>query len=212
MKLKLIIILILMGQMLRAQNSDEWFRQKKTKRKYLLEQIEALKVLLKYTEEGYAIATKGVNTIRDIKKGDFDLHHGFFSSLKAVNPKIERWGKIADIMIYQMSIMNKARKCLSGVRQSSQFTNEEVEYCQHVIDNLLNECITGIDDILAVMENDELQMRDNERLDQVERIYSSFQNHFAFISSFSNEIGMLAVQREHATDEIYHFRIINGIE
>src|SRR5260221_4860823 len=87
-----------------AQTYDEWFRQKKTQKKYLLQQIAALQVYIDYAKKGYDIASKGLNTIRDIKNGDFNLHRDFFGSLKQVNPKIKKYAKVADIIAYQVSI------------------------------------------------------------------------------------------------------------
>ena len=39
-----------------SQKWDEWFKQKKTQKKYLIQQIAALKVYLGYLKEGYDIA------------------------------------------------------------------------------------------------------------------------------------------------------------
>lgn len=58
----------------KVQTFHEWFRQKKTQKKYLIQQIAALKVYLGYVQKGYSIAQKGLTTVSNIKKGNFDLH------------------------------------------------------------------------------------------------------------------------------------------
>src|SRR5690606_38045577 len=63
---------------------NEWFRQKKTQRKYLVKQIAALKVYLEYLKKGYEIVDKGLTTIGEIKNGTFSLDKDYFNSLKAV--------------------------------------------------------------------------------------------------------------------------------
>jgi len=83
-----IIMCVLAGQ-LSAQNWQEWFRQKKTQRKYLVQQIAALKVYLEYLKEGYAVAKKGLNLVGDIKDGNFNSHAEYFGSLKLVNPSVQ---------------------------------------------------------------------------------------------------------------------------
>src|SRR5258706_14560273 len=85
-----------------AQTAEEWTQQKKTQIKYLLQQIAANKVYIDYLEKGYSIARNGLQTIQNIKKGDFNLHFNFFDSLKKVNPKIKGWAKVADIIAYQL--------------------------------------------------------------------------------------------------------------
>ena len=78
MKNILIIIILLAGSFCHAQTYDEWFRQKKTAKKYLLDQIAALQTYIGYAEKGYSIVTGGLNTIKDIKHGDFNLHNNYF--------------------------------------------------------------------------------------------------------------------------------------
>ena len=59
-----------------------------TQKKYMLQHIAALQVYIGYAKKGYNIASKGINTVRNIKNGDFNLHRDFFSSLKNINPAI----------------------------------------------------------------------------------------------------------------------------
>ena len=95
-----------------AQTTDEWLNQKATQKKYLLQQIAALQVYLGYAKKGYTIVTSGVNTIRNIKNGDFNLHRDFFSRLKNVNPAIRRYAKVADIISYQVKIIRQTKLTL----------------------------------------------------------------------------------------------------
>jgi hypothetical protein len=92
-----------------AQTADEWFNQKSTQKKYLLQQIAALKVYLGYAKKGYTIVTSGVNTIRNIKNGDLNLHRDFFNRLKNVNPSIRKYAKVADIIAYQVKIIKQTK-------------------------------------------------------------------------------------------------------
>jgi hypothetical protein len=71
MKNLLLVIAIVICHVSFCQNAQEWTRQKKTQIKYLLQQIAANKVYIEYIEKGYNIARKGLQTIHDIKKGDF---------------------------------------------------------------------------------------------------------------------------------------------
>src|SRR3954463_9131175 len=88
MKLLLLLLLLTIHTVCKAQTWDEWFKQKKTQVKYLEEQIIALHVNGNYLEEGYKIVQGGLSAIHDIKNGDFNLHKDYFSSLKRVNTAI----------------------------------------------------------------------------------------------------------------------------
>src|SRR5690242_17273529 len=122
MKNILLIVLMVIGYASFGQNTQEWTRQKKTQIKYLLQQIAANKVYIEYIEKGYNIAHKGLQTIHDIKKGDFNLSFNFFESQKNVNPKIKAWAKVADVIAYQIRIIKTAKQTQLDIRETGQFT------------------------------------------------------------------------------------------
>src|SRR5437870_5513652 len=106
---KIIIFLFAIVNQCTAQTYDEWVRQKETQRKYLIEQIVAFKTYLGYAVEGYSTAKLGLNTIKDIKNGDFNLHDNYFKSLSVVNPQIKKYSKVAAIISMQISISKVMR-------------------------------------------------------------------------------------------------------
>lgn len=183
-----------------------------TQKKYMLQQIAALQVYIGYAKKGYNIASKGINTVRNIKNGDFNLHRDFFSSLKNVNPKISKYVKVADIIAYQIRIVKNTKQTLQIIRETKQFTTEELEYCKKVFDNLLDECVKTIDELLLVTTPGKLEMKDDERLKKIDRIYSDMQDKYSFCSSFSDEMGVLALQRLSEQTEITQSKILNGIK
>ncbi len=73
-QLSLLCIILFSRSICGAQTPDEWFRQKATQKKYLIQQNAAFQVYLDYVQKGYAIAQKGLTTIGHIKQGDLDLH------------------------------------------------------------------------------------------------------------------------------------------
>ena len=62
----------------------------------MLKQIAKLEIYIIDLEKGYKIAQEGLTTIGEIKKGEFNLHSFFFSSLESVNPSVAKYSKIAD--------------------------------------------------------------------------------------------------------------------
>jgi hypothetical protein len=194
-----------------SQTFAEWFQQSKTQREYLLKQIAALQVYISYAKKGYDIAQKGLTTIRDIKKGDFNLHQTFFSSLKTVNPQIQQYGKIADIIAMQAKIIGQSSKAIKEIKQSGQFTGKEISYCSQVFNNLLNECIKSIDELLLVTTSGKLEMKDDERLKRIELLYTDMQDKYSFCRSFSSNTGMLALNRLQQHTEINYSKQLNGL-
>ena len=196
----------------KAQTSAEWLRQRETQKKYLLQQIAALKIYLGYAEKGYEIASKGINTVRNIKKGEFNLHRDFFVSLKEVSPKISNLAKVADIIAYQLHIVKQCKKAIQSILQSKQFTPDEVDHVRKVIDRLLTECNKTIDELVMVSTAGEVEMTDDERLDRINGIYAGMQDKYSFSCFFGQEVALLSAQRLAERFQINHSKLLNGFK
>lgn len=163
-------------------------------------------------QKGYSIVGKGINTVRNIKKGDFNLHRDFFSSLSNINPQIKNSTKVGDLLVYQYRIIKQTTETIKGIKQSGQFTQAELDYCNAVFNNLLDDCIKTIDELLTVITPDKLKMKDNERIKRIDMLYADMQDKYAFCSSFADEMGILALHRISEQQDINYSKIINGIK
>lgn len=197
---------------LAAQTADEWLNQKSTQKKYLIQQIAALQVYIGYAKKGYNIVSGGLNTIRDIKKGDLNIHNTFFNSLKAVNPKIANYQKVPYIISYQLRIIKQVKETITYIRETKQFTPEEIEYNRKVFDFLLQECVENITELVAIITSGELEMKDNERLTRIDRLYADMQDKYTFCTVMSEDMALLAAQRMGEYWDIQKSKIINGIK
>lgn len=195
-----------------AQTTAEWTQQKKTQIKYLLQQIAAFQTYVGYVKKGYDIANKGLETIGNIKNGEWNLHKDFFNSLKSVNPAVEKYAKITDIVTMQVRIVKQAKLLLNRCRQSDQFTSREIEYLQTVCDNLFAECLKDIDELTMVVTSGKLEMKDDERIRRIEKIYAEMQDKQSFLLSFGNRAILLSKQRQHEQSEVFLSQKLNGIQ
>ena len=119
---------------------------------------------------------------------------------------------MADIIAYQVRIIKQAKQTLQNIREARQFTTEELEYCKNVFDNLLNECIKSIDELFMVITSGELEMKDDERIKRIDKLYIDMQDKYSFCSSFGDEMGILSMHRMSEQIEINQSKIINGIK
>jgi hypothetical protein len=177
-------------------NFDEWFRQKKTQKKYLAKQIALLQVYLGYLKKGYDIASKGLNTIENIKNGDFNLHRDFFGSLKNVNPHISNSAKVADIIAFQVYIIQNIRRVNAFCQRSKQFTPGEMYYVTKVYRNMLFLSDANISELLTIIRANETEMKDDERLNRINKLYDDMLDKHAFVKSFDNDVRAIASERE----------------
>ncbi len=208
----LFIIMLAFSYRLPAQTFDEWFHQKKTQIKYLLQQVAANEVYIAYLQKGYKIAESGLKTINNFKHGNYNLHNDFFNSLRNVSPKIKGMAEVAGIIALQVQIIKQAKSAVQSVKMSDKFTSAEVTYLQNVFNHLLNECTKDVNALIDIVTSDKLTMTDDERIRKVDAIYSDMQNKFSFTKSFSSEAILLTQQRTQEEIDVKLSKKLYGIQ
>lgn len=185
-----------------AQTFDEWFNQKKTQTKYLIEQIVAYQVYLDYLKKGYTIAHNGLTAIENIKNGNFNLDRDFFKSLKNVKPAISNSVKVIDIIAFQYSIIKDMKSVYQFCQNNKHFTPEEVRYVARVHTSMLLLCDASLSELHTIIQSDAAQMTDDERLQRIDKIHNDMKDKQAFVRAFGNDTRLLALEREKEGIEI----------
>lgn len=186
----------------KAQTFDEWFRQKKTKKKYLLEQIAALQVFIADLKKGYDAAHKGLTTIGNIKNGDLGQHTAYFHSLNAVSPQVAKYARINDIITLQAGIGATCANTLQAALQANIFSTAEMEYIRAVFDRLDKDCLNTLQDLQEVATDGKLQMTDDERMRRIDKLYAETQSQYGFAQSYGSSIKVMALQKQREKEGI----------
>lgn len=207
-----ILLLFTLNSAANAQTFREWFRQKKTQKKYLIQQIAANQVYLEYLNKGYEIAKDGLGMIGSFKRGEFNLHGDYFNSLKNVNPEIKHYAKVVDIIALQVRIVQGTSSSLRQFNRSDAFSSDELGYVQRVFGRLLEDCGTSLDELLAVTTDGELEMKDDERIARIDQIYLAMLDKHTFFQNFSNETQMMAVVRLQENKDVNTSRALQGVK
>lgn len=201
------LIIIITGFVLsvnsgQGQNWNEWFNQKKTQQKYLVQQVAALQVYLGYVKKGYEIARQGLNLIGDIKDGNFSLHKNYFESLETVNPAVRNSAKVAEIILLQKLIMRDFGGLYDDSKKDENFTSGEVRYIGKVYQNLLKECEAALDELEIAVADGEAEMEDDERIERIDKVHREMKDRYAFTRDFVNTARLLAAQRAREIRQI----------
>ncbi|MCC8409330.1 hypothetical protein LJ707_10335 [Mucilaginibacter sp. UR6-1] len=194
-----------------GQTWSEWFKQNKTQKKYLTQQIAALKVYIKYAQKGYKIAKEGLTTIGNITNGEFNLHEVFFNSLRMVNPEIKNYVRVADIIALQVKIVKEYNSTYSWLSRSDTFEGSELDYIERSYRRLLENCEALIDELIAVTTDSQLEMKDDERMERINRLYTQMQENWEFCRGFGNESKGLAIARLRDKNDAATGRSLNDI-
>lgn len=191
-----------------SPNWDEWFKQKKTQKKYLLTQIAELKAYMALLEKGYRIANEGITTIHNIKNGEFNLHDLFYKSLAAVNPDIRRHADVAGITATQLLLVSKAAALNKKARQNSMLTTQQRAAIATTCRRLTTEALGVINQLEAAFTDGTLSMTDDRRLHTLQSLQALSRKQWAFFKSYESEATLLVQQkmREAISDQVIKSR------
>src|SRR5690349_14002640 len=93
-----------------------------------IEKLSQFKQILSDMKAGYQILEGGYNTVRDISKGNFNLHKEFLDGLMAVSPAVRNYSRIADITNYQVTLVKEYKNAYNKFKQDDNFTPGELVY------------------------------------------------------------------------------------
>jgi hypothetical protein len=175
----------------------------------MLTQIAKLEIYIIDLEKGYKIAREGLTFIGEIKKGEFNLHSLFFSSLKSVNPSVAKYSKIAVIISDQLSILSTFKSLIQHLNNSGKLTNAEMQYIQDVYSNMSDESMKTLNSLIAVLTDGNFEMTDDERIKRIDGIYDDMEDIYGFTQSFCNKANQIILLRN---DEVNEFGILKVLE
>ena len=185
-----------------AQTFAEWFKQKKTQQKYLLQQISALQVYIGYAKKGYEIAGSGLQTIRDITDGEFGLHDVFITGLKKVSPAIRNDLRMAEIIALQIAII----RSFNVVKKAAPLSADQLGNMALVADQVISECYNDLEELLLVITSGKVEMTDDQRLERLNGIYDRMVDKSAFAQDFCAKMSLLILQQKNEQNSINQFR------
>lgn len=206
-----LLITLLSSPGLKAQTWNEWFNQSSTQKKYLKQQIIALKVYINYAKEGYKIAKEGLGTIGKLSRGEFDLHSSFFNSLKLVNPSVKNYGRVRDIISIQVHIASGWETLRSKINSSHHLSTVEKDYLIKVYRKLRADCEDLLEELIIVVSDQMIEMTDSERIKRIDLIHQDMVDKMSFYESFTADIKILMASRAREENQVKDSRLRNGL-
>jgi hypothetical protein len=178
----------------------------------MLEQLAVLRGYIKVAEKGYSIVEQGLQTIGQIKNGEFNLHSAFVNSLKAVSPTVGKMAEVAEIIGLEVSIIDQFSHKMGGWRQSAWLQPAEVSYISQVYTTVVNNGLECISALTNLTTGDQLTMTDGERINRIQAMDLDMQRQYRLVQGFTNQTDLLMVQRQQEGNDIRTFKGIYGIQ
>ncbi len=176
-----------------------------------VEKLAQLKKILSNMKKGYEIVSTGYNTIKDVSKGNFNLHDAFLSALLQVSPAVRKYKRIADIITCQTQIVKEYKAAFRRFNSSNLFNPSELNYMSNIYSNLFNKSLQNLNELTIVITAGKLRMSDDERIAAIDRVYTEITDKLVFLRSFNNETNVLAVQRGREMVDTKLSEKLNGL-
>jgi hypothetical protein len=175
-----------------------------------VEKLAQLKKILSNTKKGYEVVSNGYNGIRDISKGNFNLHEVFLDGLIQVSPTVRKYKKIGEIIMFQSQLVKEYKSAFRRFDQSNLFNLNEMKYMTNVYTNLFNKSLQNLDELAMVITAGKLRMSDDERLNVIDRIFGDMGDKLVFLRTFNQENNVLAIQRGREMVDTRVSKKLNG--
>lgn len=176
-----------------------------------IQKLAQFKQILKDLKKGYEIIHKGYSTIKNLSEGNFNLHKTFLDGLLQVSPTVKNYQRVSDIINYQIIILKEYKNAYNRFKKDGNFTLEEIEYIDHVYDNLFEQSLNNLGDLTIIVTANKLRMTDYERLKAIDQIFAEMEDKLLFLRNFNKSTTILALQRASEQNDLATMQRIYGI-
>lgn len=167
-----------------------------------IEKLEQFKNILNDMKNGYRIIDKGYGTIKNLSEGNFNLHEVFLDNLLKVSPAVRKYHRLGDIIQLQLRLGKSSSQAIKQFTSSPNFSGDELSYLRTVLKRVSKSSLQNLDDLTLILTAGKLRMNDDERLQEIDRIYADMLDKNKFLNHFLQGQNMLLRNREKELQEV----------
>jgi hypothetical protein len=175
------------------------------------QKLSQFKKMLSDMYTAYTIVEKGYNDIKNIAKGNFNLHQAFLDALLAVSPVVRDYVKVTNIINNEAELVKEYKAAQKYFNGGGHFSEAELDYFNTMYGNLLNGSLRNLDELAMVITAGQMRMSDAERLAAIVRIDKDMTDKLNFLRVFNNSGAIQAGQRGIDQNNISAMKGLYGI-
>ena len=174
-----------------------------------VEKLTQFKRILSDMKDGYKILEGGYNTVKDISKGNFNIHKQFLDGLLDVSPAVKKYRKVPLIIDYQVKLLKEYKVSFSQFRQTGVFKPEELNALSRTYSNIIDQSVNNLHEFAMIITAGKLRMSDDERIGAIDRIFAEMEEKLLFLRHFNKETSLTVILRQKEKVEIENLKILN---
>jgi hypothetical protein len=129
----------------------------------------------------------------------------------SINPTVKNYGRVAEIITQQASLLSEYKSSYKLFRQSGTFSANELSYMSDVYTQLVTQSLENLDELTNVLTAGKLRMSDDERMRAIDRIYASSSDKLQFLRHFNRQGVILSLQRTKEIGDTNTLKQLYGI-
>ena len=176
-----------------------------------IQKLSELKQILTDLKQGYQVLDAGYSAVRDIAKGNFNLHQAFLDALLAVSPAVKDYKRVADIVNLEASMLGKYEAAWGQFQRSGRLTPGELSLLGQVYGNLLAEAAKGLTYLVNILTDGTMRASDAERMAAIDGIYAGMVEKATFLDRVNNTTALLAIQRAGEEKDVGVLKSLYGL-
>lgn len=200
-KLTLLFYLISVSLSSSAQTWEEWWKQKDTQKRYLAEQIAALKAYGAVLKSGYETVSQGLYLVHQIQDDDYTQHESYFGSFSSVKTQVKNHPEAEMTINLHSKILSLTQRFLTSNSESG-FTKSEERLIIHVILAIQKDSNELLKELQILLKNDLYQLSDSERINQLRQIQSSMKEVYGFTAGLIQDCLQISKFRQRELQSI----------
>jgi hypothetical protein len=174
------------------------------------QKLQDMKATLQEMYKGYEILDRGYTSIKDLTRGQFNLHKAFLDGLLAVSPSVKNYYKVTAILEGEDNLVKEYKAVAGQAHGSGLFTGEELGYMDGMYTTLYDRSLQSLDELTMTLTDGELRMSDAQRLDAIDRVYRDISGQLRAVRTLNNELSVQILQRGSAINDIQTLKRLYG--
>jgi hypothetical protein len=206
------VIIVLLGfrSEAKCQTFNEWFKQKKTQKQYLIEQIAALQLYLKNLNQGYVVVKKGLNLVGEITGNSYSMDNIYLQSLLHVKTPIKNSQLNNSVIILEGRIKKRLIILEERINENNTIlTADESGYLKQVTkkaESILSDQMATARKALTAVE---VHMTDAGRIQILNNVKNDLEELESFLGQADAELAKLITQRRAEHFENQELNLLN---
>ncbi|HEY8971872.1 MAG TPA: TerB family tellurite resistance protein [Puia sp.] len=173
-----------------------------------IQKLSELKTILQDMYHGYEVVDKGYTNIRDIVRGNFDLHKAFLDGLLAVSPTVRQYYRVAAIVDMDRALITEYQAAERSLNASGVFTVDELHYIHGLYASVSVRAGKYLDRLTMILADDALRMSDAERIQSIDVLYRDVVSDLGGLRRCNDALQVQMLQRER---EIQHINLLKSM-